>query len=297
MYDVIVIAGPTASGKSQLGIKIAKKLNGEIISADSMQIYKHLNIGTAKITSNEMQNIQHYNIDIIEPTQNYTVDDFVKNASRYIKIIKNKGKIPIIVGGTGMYIKALLYGYNFGGTNKDEIIRQKYQQLLEQYGNNYVHNILRQYDEHLANSIHPNATKRVIRALEIIESGGKFNKSQNKLKYNALIVIINPNREKLYKNINLRVDEMIKEGLIEETQNILKFVPRDSQSMSAIGYKELFPYIDGTKTLNECVEKLKQLTRNYAKRQITYFKSFQTAIFVTTADEGYKRIIEEYDKQ
>lgn len=297
MYDLIVIAGPTASGKSELGIKVAKQINGEIISADSMQIYKYLDIGTAKITNDEMQGIKHYNIDVIEPTDSYTVDDFVKNANSYIDIIKNKGKVPIIVGGTGMYIKALLYDYNFAKTNKNDTIRQKYQQLLEQYGNVYVHNILKGYDEQLANTIHPNATKRVVRALEIIESGGKINQNQNTLKYNALIIIINPNRDELYKKINMRVDKMIESGLIDETKKVLKFVPRNSQSMSAIGYKELFPYIGGIKTLDECMEKLKQLTRNYAKRQITYFKSFQTAIFVTTADEGYKRIIEEYDKQ
>ena len=297
MYDLIVIAGPTASGKSELGIKVAKQINGEIISADSMQIYKYLDIGTAKITNDEMQGIKHYNIDVIEPTDSYTVDDFVKSANTYIDNIKSKGKVPIIVGGTGMYIKALLYDYNFAKTNKNDTIRQKYQQLLEQYGNKYVHNVLKRYDEQLANTIHPNATKRVVRALEIIESGGKINQNQNTLKYNALIIIINPNRDELYKKINMRVDMMIKNGLIDETKKVLKFVPRNSQSMSAIGYKELFPYIDGIKTLDECVEKLKQLTRNYAKRQITYFKSFQTAIFVTTADEGYKRIIEEYDKQ
>ena len=296
MYDLIVIAGPTASGKSELGIKVAKQINGEIISADSMQIYKYLDIGTAKITNDEMQGIKHYNIDVIEPTDSYTVDDFVKSANTYIDNIKSKGKVPIIVGGTGMYIKALLYDYNFAKTNRNDTIRQKYQQLLEQYGNKYVHNVLKRYDEQLANTIHPNATKRVVRALEIIESGGKINQNQNTLKYNALIIIINPNRDELYKKINMRVDKMIESGLIDETKKVLKFVPRNSQSMSAIGYKELFPYIDGIKTLDECVEKLKQLTRNYAKRQITYFKSFQTAIFVTTADEGYKRIIEEYGK-
>ena len=296
MYDLIVIAGPTASGKSELGIKVAKQINGEIISADSMQIYKYLDIGTAKITNDEMQGIKHYNIDVIEPTDNYTVDDFVKSANTYIDNIKSKGKVPIIVGGTGMYIKALLYDYNFAKTNKNDTIRQKYQQLLEQYGNEYVHNVLKRYDEQLANTIHPNATKRVVRALEIIESGGKINQNQNTLKYNALIIIINPNRDELYKKINMRVDKMIESGLIDETKKVLKFVPRNSQSMSAIGYKELFPYIDGIKTLDECVEKLKQLTRNYAKRQITYFKSFQTAVFVQSIDEGYKRIIEEYGK-
>lgn len=296
MYDLIVIAGPTASGKSNLAIDIAKKLNGEIISADSMQIYKKLDIGTAKTTPEEMQGIKHYNIDVIEPTENYTVDDFVKNATNAINEIKAKGKIPIVVGGTGLYIKALLYGYSLGSANKNESIRQKYYDMLSKYGNQYVYDILNQYDKNVAQTMHPNATKRVVRALEIIETGGTINNNQTQSKYNYLMVVINPNREELYKKINDRVDNMISNGLLKETEDILKYVSRDCQSMAAIGYKELFPYFDKEKSLNECVDKLKQLTRNYAKRQITYFKSFNDAIFVSTKQEGYKRILQEYDK-
>lgn len=296
MYDLIVIAGPTASGKSNLAIDIAKKLNGEIISADSMQIYKKLDIGTAKTTPEEMQGIKHYNIDVIEPTENYTVDDFVKNATNAINEIEAKGKIPIVVGGTGLYIKALLYGYSLGSANKNESIRQKYYDMLSKYGNQYVYDILNQYDKNVAKTMHPNATKRVVRALEIIETGGTINNNQTQSKYNYLMVVINPNREELYKKINDRVDNMISNGLLKETEDILKYVSRDCQSMAAIGYKELFPYFDKEKSLNECVDKLKQLTRNYAKRQITYFKSFNDAIFVSTKQEGYKRILQEYDK-
>ena len=296
MYDLIVIAGPTASGKSNLAIDIAKKLNGEIISADSMQIYKKLDIGTAKTTPEEMQGIKHYNIDVIEPTENYTVDDFVKNATNAINEIKAKGKIPIVVGGTGLYIKALLYGYSLGSANKNESIRQKYYDMLSKYGNQYVYDILNKYDKNVAQTMHPNATKRVVRALEIIETGGTINNNQTQSKYNYLMVVINPNREELYKKINDRVDNMISNGLLKETEDILKYVSRDCQSMAAIGYKELFPYFDKEKSLNECVDKLKQLTRNYAKRQITYFKSFNDAIFVSTKQEGYKRILQEYDK-
>ena len=296
MYDLIVIAGPTASGKSNLAIDIAKKLNGEIISADSMQIYKKLDIGTAKTTPEEMQGIKHYNIDVIEPTENYTVDDFVKNATNAINEIKAKGKIPIVVGGTGLYIKALLYGYSLGSAKKNESIRQKYYDMLSKYGNQYVYDILNKYDKNVAKTMHPNATKRVVRALEIIETGGTINNNQTQSKYNYLMVVINPNREELYKKINDRVDNMISNGLLKETEDILKYVSRDCQSMAAIGYKELFPYFDKEKSLNECVNKLKQLTRNYAKRQITYFKSFNDAIFVSTKQEGYKRILQEYDK-
>lgn len=289
--DLFVLAGPTASGKTGLAIEIAKRFNGEIISADSMQIYQEMNVGTAKATQKEMQGIPHYLINIIPPNGTFTVSDFVSLTKQKIKDIQRRNKLPIIVGGTGLYIKALLYGYSLGQTNKDDTIRLKYEKVLEEKGSDYLHSILEEKDKDAALNIHKNATKRVIRALEIIESTGK-SLSQAMVKqtaqYDYKMVVLSLPREQLYNRINMRVDNMIKDGIIDELKEILKDTPRDSQSLSAIGYKEFFPYIDGIDSLSNCIEKLKQYTRNYAKRQITFFKSFEDAIWLNPLTEKQK---------
>lgn len=289
--DLLVIAGPTASGKTSLAVEIAKLFNGEIISADSMQIYQRMNVGTAKVTVDEMQGIPHHLIDIIPPNQSFSVSDFVERAKQKIKEIQNRKKLPIIVGGTGLYIKALLYGYSLGQTNKDDSIRSKYENILQEKGVDYLHSLLEKKDKEAADNIHKNATKRVIRALEIIECTGKQLSQtmvKQKSQYDYKMLVLSIPREQLYERINTRVDNMVSDGIVQELNDIIKDTPRDVQSLSAIGYKEFFPYIDGIDSLGNCIDKLKQYTRNYAKRQITFFKSFEDAVWLNPLTEKQK---------
>ena len=289
--DLLVIAGPTASGKTSLAVEIAKLFNGEIISADSMQIYQRMNVGTAKVTVDEMQGIPHHLIDIIPPNQSFSVSDFVERAKQKIKEIQNRKKLPIIVGGTGLYIKALLYGYSLGQTNKDDSIRSKYENILQEKGVDYLHSLLEKKDKEAADNIHKNATKRVIRALEIIECTGKplsQTMVKQKSQYDYKMLVLSIPREQLYERINTRVDNMVSDGIVQELNDIIKDTPRDVQSLSAIGYKEFFPYIDGIDSLENCIDKLKQYTRNYAKRQITFFKSFEDAVWLNPLTEKQK---------
>ncbi len=288
--DLLIIAGPTASGKSSLAVKCAKVFNGEIISADSMQIYKQMNVGTAKVTEEEQSGVVHHLLDIVEPDQEFSVSDFVQLANSAIEDIKSRGKLPIIVGGTGLYIKALLYDYNFAQTNKDTSIRDKYQMLLQTNGAGYLHDLLESKDPIAASNIHMNATKRVIRALEIIEQTGlPLNQIQqhSQAKYDYTMIILDLPREVLYQRINDRVDKMLKDGIIEEMKHLMSVgVDDHCQSFQAIGYKEFLPYINKNQSLEECIQKLKQNTRNYAKRQITYLKSFENAMWLSPYDES-----------
>ncbi len=278
--ELLVITGPTASGKSSLAVECAKLFNGEIISADSMQIYKGMDIGTAKVTTDEMQGIKHHLIDIVEPQSEFSVSDYITLAKEKIAEIKAKGKLPIIAGGTGLYIKSLLYSYNFANSPKDPILRENLEKSLIENGNLYMHEMLSELDSEYAKTVHPNASKRVIRAIEIIQTTGRklseIPPNETPL-YDYEMIVLNYKREQLYDRINQRVDTMLKDGVLKEIQNLLKTVPLSSQSFSAIGYKEFLPYLNKTETLENVVEKLKQNTRNYAKRQITYFKSFKNA--------------------
>lgn len=289
-YNSIIILGPTASGKTSLSVNLAKSLNGQIINADSTQVYKELNIGTAKVTTEEMQGIKHHLINIINPDQDFSVSQFKKMATNIITELLSNNIIPVIVGGTGFYIDSLLNNYNYTNSYKNLEVREKYNKLAEERGKEYVYNILKSYDPVAAGKLHYNDLKRVIRALEIYITTGKTksqlnhentmqtnehstiqNTTQSALK--PLIIGLTLPREKLYNRINLRTMQMLQNGLIDEVKHLLnKGYSTNLQSMKSIGYKELNEFFTGEKTLSEVSEKIKQNTRNYAKRQITWFK-------------------------
>ena len=275
---VIVIAGPTASGKSNLAIELAKKINGEIISADSMQIYKDMDIGTAKVSEEEMQGIKHYMLDIICPDERYSVSSYKKNAEKHIEEILSKGKTPIICGGTGLYIDSLIYGIEFLEEKIDENYRNELNQIVEKEGLENLYNKAMEIDPEAMQKISKNDKKRIIRVLEIYHKTGKTKTQQdiesrkNGVKYRYKVFAINMDREKLYNRINTRVDKMINDGLIDEVKLILKRYKKFPTAMQGLGYKEVVDYLNEKLTKEEMIEKLKMETRRYAKRQITWFK-------------------------
>jgi len=276
---LLILMGPTAVGKTAVSINLAKKLNGEIISADSMQIYKYMNIGTAKIQKDEMDGIPHYLIDIINPDDNFTVSDFKENANGYIKDINKSNKLPIVVGGTGLYINSLVYNLNFASVAPNNAIRDKLENWANQHGNEYIHNILSQFDKESSERISINDRKRIIRALEIFETTGKTMSDYNKNfrttndDYDLSMICLNMNRDKLYERINHRVDKMLEMGLIDEVKGILDMgYNKNLVSLQGIGYKEIIMYLENEYSLNEAIEKIKQGSRNYAKRQLTWFR-------------------------
>ena len=277
-YDVIAIVGPTAVGKTALSIELAKKLDGEIINGDSMQVYRDLNIGTAKITPEEMDGVPHHLLDILEPTDSFSVADYQQAVREKITEIQSRGKMPIIVGGTGLYVQAVLYDFRFTEEKIDEGVREAYYTALEQVGPEAMHARLAAVDPETAKTIHPNNTRRVIRALEMAEHSDvkKSNDAQHqgeKALYHHLIIGLNMDREKLYERINLRVDMMLEQGLVDEVRGLYDRDIRDVQAIRAIGYKELYDYFDGRETFEQAIENLKQNSRRYAKRQLTYFRN------------------------
>lgn len=278
--EVVAIVGPTASGKTALSIEIAKQYNGEIINGDSMQIYKGLDIGTAKITEEEMEGVPHHLLSFLEPTDSFSVADYQKLVRAKIKEIQSRGKLPIIVGGTGLYVQAVLYDFQFTDEQIDEEARKAYYAELEKLGPEAMHAKLATLDPKTAETIHPNNTRRVIRALEMIELSGvsKASEAQNRGEiplYKHLIIGLGQNmdREELYDRINRRVDIMMEKGLLEEVKGLWQQNIRGVQSIQAIGYKELYAYLDGKCSLEEAIEDLKQNSRRYAKRQLTYFRN------------------------
>ena len=289
---VIVVVGPTASGKTSLGIDIAKELKGEIISADSMQIYKCLDVGTAKATKEEQEEVRHHLIDICDISDEFSVAEYKKRCYDKIDELIALGKTPVIVGGTGLYINAVVNNMNFddgaeNNTVKDESVREKLQGILDKEGKEKLYNMLLELDPKAAEKIHMNNTKRVIRAIELAEEGiykGNVDDrndlwNRNESKYNFVTIYIDMPREKLYERINMRVDLMRDSGVIEEAKMLkrLELAPTNT-AVQAIGYKEFFEYIDGKETIDEALEKLKQGTRRYAKRQITWFKKLKCDI-------------------
>lgn len=274
---IYVVVGPTASGKTSFAIDLAKKIDAEIISLDSMQIYKYLDIGTAKIKKDEMQGIVHHMIDIVEPDKNYSVSEYKEEATRLIEEIKKRNKNVILCGGTGLYLEALLYDYSFSSFDKNEEFRKELEKIAQEKGPEYLHNMLKELDFEASENIHKNNIKRVIRAIEIAKFS-KDNKTNQKdkkeLKYNVIGYFLNPEREKLYNKINLRVDKMFEENLLSEIKFILETLKLDfnMQSMLAIGYREFKDYKN--KDINQIKEEIKKDTRNYAKRQITWFKRY-----------------------
>lgn len=277
-FDVIAIVGPTAVGKTALSIELAKAIDGEIINGDSMQVYKGLNIGTAKITPEEMEGIPHHLLDIKEPTESFSVADYQKLVRSKIDEINAKGKCPIIVGGTGLYIQAVLFDYRFTEEKIDQTVRENYYKELEKIGPEAMHAKLVAIDPKTAAIIHPNNTRRVIRALEMAEHNGVQKSDQiqhlgNHPLYKHRIIGLNMDRQFLYERINHRVDIMIEQGLLEEVRGLYDKGIRDVQSIKAIGYKEIYDYLDGKVTLQEAIDQLKQNSRRYAKRQLTYFRN------------------------
>ena len=278
---VIVIAGPTASGKSNLAIELAKKINGEIISADSMQIYKDMDIGTAKVSKEEMQGIKHYMIDFVSPNERYSVSAYKNEAEKCIEEILNNGKTPIICGGTGLYINSLIYGIEFLQEEIDETYRNKLNEIAETEGLDGLYNMAMQIDPEAMQKISKNDKKRIIRVLEIYHKTGKTKTQQdiesrkNGVKYNYKVFAINMDREILYDRINKRVDKMINMGLVEEVKSILEKYEKFPTAMQGLGYKEVVQYLEGSIDKQEMIEKIKMETRRYAKRQITWFKKNQ----------------------
>ncbi|AKU27785.1 tRNA (adenosine(37)-N6)-dimethylallyltransferase MiaA [Anoxybacillus geothermalis] len=275
---VVVIVGPTAVGKTRLGIALAKKLGGEIISGDSMQIYKGMNIGTAKVKPDEMDGIPHHLLDIKEPCEPFSVVEFQRLCRALIADISARGRLPIIVGGTGLYIQAAIYDYQFSDAPSDEAYRRALRQLAAEQGVEALHRQLEAVDPESAARIHPRNVRRVIRALEVYHSTGKpFSEwqrgQQKQLLYEAAIIGLTAERSVLYRRINERVDQMIAEGLVDEARALYDRGFRDCQAVQAIGYKELYDYFDGRVSLEEAVEQLKQNSRRYAKRQLTWFRN------------------------
>jgi len=307
---VIVIAGPTASGKSKVGIELAKKINGVVISADSMQIYKELDIGTAKVTQEESQGVRHELIDIVEISQNFSVSEYKQACYEKIDEILSLGRVPIIVGGTGLYINAVVNNMNFEKVDEEQEqeVNKKLESLIKDKNSAELYDLLKSLDEKAALKIERGNDKRIIRAIKLNLLGVKKSDiderqdlwHKNKSKYNFLLVYIDMPRDLLYDRINKRVDEMVKKSVMDEVRLVYVVKDHNPTACQAIGYKEFFGYLEGTKTLEECTELLKQKSRNYAKRQITWFKKLQDKFIVDgtkTKDEIVESILKEYNEK
>ncbi len=282
---ILILTGPTAVGKTALSIELAKVLGGEIISADSMQIYRKMDIGSAKISQEEMDSVVHHMIDVVDPDEDFSVADFHDMASQIISDIHKRGKLAIVTGGTGLYLNSLVYDMDFGGTNSDPSIRKDLEEILNDKGKDYLYRLLQDLSPEAAKRIHPNNTKRVIRAIEVYKTGGDMGDFSNDLKYNpkfdAKIIVLNRDRSILYDRINQRVDMMFDMGLLDEVKGLHQMgYTSQMQSMKGIGYKEVLEYFDGKMTLEESIDILKQGTRRYAKRQITWFKRYENALWL-----------------
>lgn len=298
MQKVIVICGPTASGKTALSIELANKINGEIVSADSMQIYKEMNVGTAKPSKEEMQEIKHYLIDCVEPTRRYSVSDFKNDAIKAIEKILEDRKNPIVVGGTGLYVNSLIYGIDYPEINTDFEYRKKLEERAEREGLEKLYEEAYKIDEEAMKSISHNDKKRILRVLEIFKETGKtktqveIESKKNGIKYDYRVFTIDMPRDVLYERINKRVDLMLENGLIEEVKNIYeKYGKELITSIQAIGYKEVIEYLEGRYSKEEMIEKIKMETRRYAKRQITWFKKIDNIIWLDSA-KGIKENVD-----
>jgi tRNA dimethylallyltransferase len=284
---LIILTGPTSVGKTSLSIRLAKAVNGEIISADSMQVYRQMDIGTAKITSEEMEGIPHYLIDVLDPGEEFNVVKFQQYAKEYIRQIHEKGKIPILVGGTGFYIQAVLYDIDFTENDSDSSYRRELEQLFKERGAEYLHALLKETDPDSAKAIHPNNIKRVIRALEYAKLTGDrisaHNASQREKEspYQFCYFVLNKDRAKLYETINARVDLMMQKGLLDEVKQLAEQgYHKNLVSMQGLGYKELLSFLDGEYSLEEAVDTIKKETRHFAKRQLTWFNREKEVIWI-----------------
>ncbi|MDK2562060.1 tRNA (adenosine(37)-N6)-dimethylallyltransferase MiaA [Romboutsia sedimentorum] len=294
---LIILTGPTAVGKTELSIKLAKYLNAEIISADSMQIYQYMDIGSAKVTNDEMSGVPHYLIDEVKPDYSFSVSEFQDRANNYIEKITEKGKTALVTGGTGLYLNSIIYNMDFAKSDANNELRENLTLELQEYGIDYMHEKLRALDEDSANRIHKNNTKRVIRALEVCLSGEKMNDFSNDLKfnekYNPIIIVLNREREHLYQRINKRVDIMMDGGLVDEVKKLLSLgYTKDMISMQGIGYKEIIKYLDGEYSIDEAVEIIKRDSRRYAKRQLTWFRRYNSAKWFNLDEYSDKKVLE-----
>ncbi|WP_438317823.1 tRNA (adenosine(37)-N6)-dimethylallyltransferase MiaA [Sporosarcina sp. FA9] len=276
--EVIAIVGPTASGKTAVSIELAKAVGGEVINGDAMQVYKGLDIGTAKITSEEMDGIPHHMFDIKEPNESFSVAQYQFEVRKWIKDIQDRGKIPIIVGGTGLYIQSVLFDFRFTEEASNPLVRKRLEDELLEHGSGALYERLVFLDPLGAEKVHPNNHQRLVRALEIIEVTGRTkedheNNAGKRPLYNHLIIGLDVDREILYERINERVDAMMQKGLLKEAENLWNLGIRNVQSVQAIGYKEIYLYFEGNSTFEDSVELIKKNTRNYAKRQLTYFRN------------------------
>lgn len=278
-HPLLVITGPTAVGKTELSIKIARKVKGEIISADSMQIYKKMDIGTAKITKEDMKEIPHHMLDIVEPDYDFSVAEYQEYVDKLIPEIINRGAIPILVGGTGLYIKAIVEGFLFPEMPNDLKLREKLEKEAKEHGNEYIHQQLEKIDPQMAKKLHPNDLRRVIRGIEVYQQSGKtityFRKKQEEKpeRYHSLKIGLTRDREELYQRINQRVDIMMKEGLIEEVKELINSGYNIGETaLQGLGYKEIISYLNGDYSIDEAARIIKRDTRHFAKKQLTWFR-------------------------
>ena len=299
MKKLLVICGATASGKTSLAVECAKRLNGEVISCDALLVYRGLNIGTAKPTREEMGGIEHHLIDVADPTDGFTVHDFERLALDAVADISARGKVPVLCGGTGFYLNAVLFQSGFGNAAADEGVRAKYNAIAAEKGKEYLHGLLQEVDAESAAILHPNDVKRVVRALEIYELTGKKKSDQQdgrvpRFPYEAFA--FDYPREVLYERIDRRAAQMFEEGLVEEVRGLLASVPENAQCMQAIGYKEVVEGLkngDNQSTMCDIVQKN---TRNYAKRQLTFFKKLPNLHWLTPSDAAVEEVIKIYDR-
>lgn len=292
---MVILTGPTAVGKTALSIRLAKEINGAVISADSMQVYCHMDIGSAKIRPEEMQGVKHYLIDILEPEEEFHVVRFVEEAKAALEEIYRNGQIPIIAGGTGFYIQALLYDINFDGQDCDADYRRELEQIAEEKGTEYLHQMLEEVDSESAKAIHANNTKRVIRALEFYHVSGKKISEHNETEhqkespYNFAYFVLTDERERLYKRIEARVDAMMEEGLLDEVRLLKeRGATKEMVSMQGLGYKEILAYLDGEISLERAVYLIKRDTRHFAKRQLTWFRRERDVIWFDKEQYAYQ---------
>ena len=297
MEKVIVIAGPTASGKTALAVELAKKINGEVISCDSMQIYKDMSIGTAKPTAEEMDGVPHYLIDFVSPNERYSVADFKKNAEEKIEYVLSRGKVPILCGGTGLYIDTLVLGIDYPEIELDQGYRDGLMKKAEsEEGLKELYDESKSIDPEAMEKISKNDKKRIIRVIELYKTTGKTKTELEKIsrsngvKYDYRVFAIDMDREKLYDRINRRVDIMIEQGLIDEVRNIIDKYDKFPTAMQGLGYKEVVEYFDGKLTKQEMIDKIKQETRRYAKRQLTWFRKNKNIVWIDGLDDRNKNI-------
>lgn len=292
---LVIIAGPTAVGKTALSIELAKKINGAIISADSMQVYRYMDIGSAKVTKEEMQGIDHYLIDELLPTDEFNIVRFQQMAKDALQEIYMQGKVPIIAGGTGFYIQALLYDIDFTAEKDDNSCRREFEEYAKTYGNHELHEKLKDIDPVSYETIHENNVKRVIRALEFYQLSGKpisehnEEEKQKESPYNFAYFVLTDERSHLYSRIEKRVELMMENGLLKEVQGLKEMgCQKEMVSMQGLGYKEIFDYLDGNCTLDEAVYKIKRETRHFAKRQLTWFRREKEVCWLDKSEYQYK---------